>query len=144
MHKYIVAAFVAIALVGATQVQQAEAASSSCMPFTLQGTYTVTVGGSVGTAEVIPTVDPSAPRIAVKSSPFYVFDVADSGHRETVLFGSSRDAQLRGIFPASAFVSTCNEVRYSAYRILIGGSVYETVIANSAREAQLRATGFIQ
>lgn len=81
-------------------------------------------------------------RIAI-SVPFYTFDVADNGHRETVLFGSSRDAQLRGLFPASSFVKSC-DVRYSAYRIdLTGAGHFETVVVGSVREAQLRATGYI-
>ena|SRR5688572_10236344 len=146
MRKYLVAIVAAFALIGATQFSsEVDAASSSCPSFVLQPTYTVFVGGSVGTAQVIPTVDPAAPRVAVKSLPFYVFDVAGNGHAETVLFGSSRDAQLRALFPASAFVSTCGEVRYYAYRIdLTGAGLYETVIAGSFRESQLRATGYIQ
>lgn len=143
MKRYLVAAIAALAItLGIGGASSTEAASSACPAITLQGSYTVSVGGSVGTAQAIPTLDPNAPRIAL-AVPFYVFDVADSGHQETVLFGSSRDAQLRSIFPASAFVKSCS-VGYYAYSIdLTGAGHFETVIVGSFREAQLRATGYI-
>lgn len=141
MKRYLIATIAAMAMVlGIAGVHESEAASSACPPYLGGPVATVFVGGSAGTAQALVTLDQSAPRTVSKGA-FYVFDIADNGHRETVLFGSVRDAQLRSLFPG--IVASC-DVKYSVYRIdLTGAGHFETVTAGSVREAQLRALGYI-
>lgn len=143
MRKYLVALVAAFALIGATQFNgsEVEAASGFCPNLAVAPVQTIFVGGTVGGGQALVSYDQSLPRVAIRVN-YYVFDVADNGHRETVVFGSPRDFQLRSLFGG---LPTSCDVKYGAYRIdLSGAGHYETVTAGSIREAQLRSIGYIQ